>query len=1003
VDCRIVGPHADESRKECQITSISSDSRTVAAGSLFVALPGVESDGHNYLENAIANGCAAVLCESGRIAPQQIRDWQVVVVETPDTYNGYAAVAANFFERPADCLTFVGVTGTNGKTTVTYLLEQVLLRAGFSVGVIGTVNNRYTLKNGEKRITGTRFTTPEAFLLQQLLREMVDQGVEYVVMEVSSHALAQQRIGEIPFAVAAFTNLTRDHLDYHLDMEEYFRAKTKLFSGYLAARGTAVLPVLDDRSENPSWLRSLHEICVKGGRKIISWGDSEKAMVSIASFTSRLSQTDLVVRAPGGKHVFSTPLVGRYNIDNILTVVAISCALRLNESLVCQALAEATGAPGRLERVTAGDNWPSLGPVVFVDYAHTPDALEKVLTTVGALPHRQLIGVFGCGGDRDKGKRAVMGEIAARLCDVAVVTDDNPRTEDPDRIVEQIVGGIAGGRAAVKDPSWLTGRSISERGCTVIRDRRTAIDMAIRAGGPDDIVVIAGKGHEPYQLTIQGKRFFDDRMEAGNVLLSWTDQLAAEAVCGELQSGSRAGGLLGPIVTDSRTATSGGLFVALRGENHDAHDFAEQAVANGAACLLVERVPASLAAVDVSRIIVPDTQQALGDLAAFRRRRLATMAKQTIIGITGSCGKTTVKEMVAAILARKWPEGPDNPAGCVLKTKGNFNNIIGLPLSLLPLDLSHKAAVLEMGMNRPGELSRLAEIADPDISIITNIHGAHLEGLGSIEGVAKAKEELFAGTRQTGVLVINLDDEWVRNLAEKYPQRRITFATTTVDHDQPPDFWASDVAQDNGGALSFTMHRGDETAEIHLFTAGEHNIANALAAAATASAAGAGIAEIVAGLADFRPADKRMEILRTRAGFTVINDTYNANPASMAAGLKTLKQMAGKSATAIIGDMRELGESSGRAHFEIGRLLAELAIDRVAVVGAYREDVQRGAIAHGLARERIRTFADKEAASAWIKEMIAAKKIGKEDLILVKASRGLRFETIVTTLIEAGG
>lgn len=1002
VNYRVVGSCAADSLDECSITSITSDSRTVIPGSLFVALPGAESDGHNFLENAIHNGCAAVLCAAGRISPHHLQDWRVVVVETADTHSAYAAVAANYFDRPAEKLTLVGVTGTNGKTTVTYLLEQVLLKSGFSVGVIGTVNNRYTTKNGEQRIIGTRFTTPEAFLLQQLLREMVDQGVEYVVMEVSSHALDQQRVGEIVFAVAAFTNLTRDHLDYHIDMDEYFRAKAKLFSEYLVERGTAVLPVLDERSENPPWLRSLHEICAGNGKKIVSWGENEPALVSVGSFTSRLSQTDLVLQSPSGRHAFSTPLVGRFNIDNILTVFALCCALRLDEAVVCRALTSATGAPGRLERVTAGDDWPSRGPVVFVDYAHTPDALEKVLLTVGALPRRRLICVFGCGGDRDRGKRPVMGEIAARLCDVAIVTDDNPRTEDPDRIVEQILAGIPGKSAAVKDPSWLAGRSPSERGCTVIRDRRTAIAMAIKAGGPEDIVVIAGKGHEPYQLTIQGKKFFDDRMEAGNVLLSWTDKLAAEAVGGELQPGSRTGKLLGPVFTDSRIAASAGLFVALRGENHDAHDFAGQAVASGASCLLLERVPAAVAAADVSRIIVPDTLQALGDLAAFRRRRLARMAKQVVIGITGSCGKTTVKEMVAAILARKWPEGAENPSGCVLKTRGNFNNIIGLPLSLLPLDLSHKAAVLEMGMNRPGEVSRLAAIADPDISCITNIHGAHLEGLGSIEGVARAKEELFAGTKQSGVLVINLDDCRVRRLAGKYPHRKITFAVTPAPQIQHPDFWASDIVHDDGGAVIFTMHHGGQTAEIHLFTAGEHNVGNALAAAAVAAAAGATMVAIAAGLADFRPADKRMEILRTKAGFTVINDTYNANPASMAAGLRTLKQMAGKSATAIIGDMRELGESSGRAHFDIGKLIAELAIDQVGVVGAFSGEVQQGAVAHGFAVERIRTFTDKDAAVTWIKEMIATKKIGKEDVILVKASRGLRFETIVAKLIEEG-
>ena len=999
VSCQVVGPCA-VSLNDYAVSSITSDSRTVEKGSLFVALPGAQSDGHNYIGNAIGNGCAAILCEAGRLDSEQLQDRNVVLIETADTYSAYAAVTANYFDRPAEKMTFIGVTGTNGKTTVTYLLEDVLLRAGYCVGVIGTVNNRYTPADGRRKILDTRFTTPEAFMLQQLLREMVDHGVEYVVMEVSSHALVQQRVGEISFAVAAFTNLTRDHLDYHSDMDDYFRAKTLLFSDYLQIQGTAVLPVLGGQMEKEPWLTYLHELCSVPGKKIVSWGTGEKAQVRLMNFASRLSQTDLVVQTPSGQSSFSTPLVGRFNIDNILTVFAICQALPIDDSLVCEALAAATGAPGRLERVTTGNDWDSHGPVVFVDYAHTPDALEKVLLTVGALPHRQLICVFGCGGDRDTGKRQVMGEIATRLCDVAIVTDDNPRTEDPDRIVEQVLAGITDQFINVKDSAWLAGRSVTEKGCTVIRDRKTAITQAIKTGGPEDIVLIAGKGHEPYQLTIKGKRFFDDRIEARNVLLSWTDKLVTEAVDGEFTPGSKTGSLLDSIITDSRVASRNGLFVALRGENHDAHDFAGQAVTNGASSLVLDRVPTGIATVDASRIIVPDTERALGDLAAFRRRRLARMGEQVIIGITGSCGKTTVKEMVAAILARKWPEGPENPPGTILKTKGNYNNLIGLPLSLLPLDLNHKAAVLEMGMNRPGELARLVGIADPDISCITNIHGAHLEGLGSVEGVAKAKEELFAGTRQSATLVINLDDPWVRSLAGKYTQRKITFAAGQDHLGQNPDFWASEVIQDEGGAVIFTLHNGDKQAEIHLFTAGEHNVANALAAAAIATAAGASLPEIAAGLADFRPADKRMEIVHTLTGITIINDTYNANPASMAAGLRTLKQMARKKTIAILGDMRELGTFSREAHYNLGTLIAELGIDQVGVVGAFSNEVEQGALSQGFAGDRIRTFTNKDAAVAWIKEMMATKMIGKEDLILVKASRGLRFETIVAELID---
>ncbi|MCP4342763.1 MAG: UDP-N-acetylmuramoyl-L-alanyl-D-glutamate--2,6-diaminopimelate ligase, partial [Desulfobulbaceae bacterium] len=799
---KLVYSPSGRSLNNLQIASVTVDSREVVAGSLFIALVGVESDGHNFIESAVAAGCRTIVCGPGRLTRGQAEELQATVIEVEDTARAYAAVAANYFQRPAENLRFIGITGTNGKTTVTYLLEQVLLQAGLAVGVIGTVNNRYTGRSGVRKILKTRFTTPEALLLQELLREMVDNGVEYVIMEVSSHALAQSRIGSIMFDVAAFTNLSRDHLDYHRDMEDYFQAKTRLFSEHMKGGGVTALPVMSRNSDDRKWLRLLHGVCKKSCQKTIQWGEGEEADIQLQSCSSTLDRTDLVVLTSSGKHILSSPLVGRYNVDNILTVYSLCLALGVDEPLICNALLKATGAPGRVERVTAGTGWDSKCPVVLVDYAHTPDALEKILKTVTALPHGELFCVFGCGGDRDIGKRALMGEIAGRLCDVAVVTDDNPRTEDPDQIVAQILGGISQTSLEVRDSAWLTTRTGKDCGCVVIRDRKNAIDAAIRAALPGDIVVIAGKGHEPYQLTQQGKRFFDDRQEAKSVLFSWTAELVAAAVNGKLHPGLNDAKLLGPVITDSRVVSGDGIFVALKGENHDAHDYALQALENGASCLVVDRQLALPAGKEICQVEVTDTLQALGDLAAFRRRVLASQCEQVVIGLTGSCGKTTVKEMVAQVLERMWPEGPDFPAHCVLKTKGNFNNLIGLPLSLLPLDVGHRAAVLEMGMNQPGELNRLGAIAAPDISCITNIHGAHLEGLQSIEGVARAKEELFAVTKDTGILVVNLDDLRIRDLSTKYKNRKITFAVQGKEGQQgldlKPNVWASAIKMQIG-------------------------------------------------------------------------------------------------------------------------------------------------------------------------------------------------------------
>ena len=987
------------------VAAMCADSRQCMAGSLFVALPGVMCDGHDFIEAAVAAGSRIILCSTGQVTEHQAAELGVIVIEVEDTARAYAAIAANYFQHPTEKLQCIGITGTNGKTTVSYLLEHVFLQAGLTVGVIGTINNRYTGKNGNKIVLPTGFTTPEAFLLQKVLREMVDNGVEYVIMEVSSHALAQSRIGSVMFEAAAFTNLSRDHLDYHAEMTDYFAAKSRLFSEHLRPAGSAVLPDTTAGNDDGQWNSLLQEICRKHGKKMIRWGSGkgEGTEIQLLHFTSTLEQTRMAIQTPSGLHHVCSPLIGRYNIDNILTVYGLCLAMGLEEMMICRALATATGAPGRVERVTAGASWDSKGPVVLVDYAHTPDALEKVLTMAAALPHGRLFGVFGCGGDRDKGKRPLMGEIAGNICDVAVVTDDNPRTEDPDQIVEQITHGLDKTRIIGRDKTWLSAKNVTDRGYVVIRDRKVAIEAAIRAATTGDIVVIAGKGHEPYQITRQGRRFFDDRLEAQKVLFSWTAELVATAVKGRLYPGKRFPGLLGPVVTDSRVQSRDGIFVALKGENHDAYDFAGQAADNGARCLIIEKTLNLPDHPNVCQVIVDDTQMALGDLAAFRRRALARASRPVIIGLTGSCGKTTVKEMVFAVLARMWPEGSEYPAGCVLKTKGNLNNLIGLPLSLLPLDAGHRAAVLEMGMNLPGELRRLGAIADPDISCITNIHGAHLLGLQDIEGVAKAKEELFMATRQSAALVVNLDDERIRQLAGKYSQRQITFAMQADQAGSKPDLWASDINMTDvraGKGISFLLHHQAESIVIHLAIAGEHNVANALCAAAIGIAAGASLTHISAGLADFRPPDKRMEMLYGKSGFTIINDTYNANPASMAAGLKTLATVAGKSSLCLIGDMLELGTSAPRAHYDIGKLIAELAIDYAGVVGEFSQDVVNGALEHGYQKDRMYAFADKDAAIGWMQEMVEVARLGAGDAVLVKASRGLRFETIVAGIID---
>ncbi|MBE0583880.1 MAG: UDP-N-acetylmuramoyl-tripeptide--D-alanyl-D-alanine ligase, partial [Desulfofustis sp.] len=425
----------------------------------------------------------------------------------------------------------------------------------------------------------------------------------------------------------------------------------------------------------------------------------------------------------------------------------------------------------------------------------------------------------------------------------------------------------------------------------------------------------------------------------------------------------------------------------------------EQAVAVGAGCLIVAdaRRAADLA---VPCIEVADTLTALGDLAGWRRRAVQRLQNPVVVGLTGSCGKTTVKEMTAAIFQSRWPDRLDRPAGRVLKTTGNFNNLVGLPLSLLPLSARHRAAVLEMGMNRPGEIARLTTIADPDIACITNIHGAHLEGLGSIDGVARAKGELFDNTGSRAILVVNLDDPRVVAAARRHDRLTVGFSAAAPQRPAAAQVWAADCAADADGFLTMTLHVGEQQAQLTIRSPGLHNAANACAAAAIAHAAGIELACIIDGLESFRSAANRMQTVETANGLRILNDSYNANPASMSSALETLARLAAGRRAALLGDMLELGETATELHEAVGRQVARLGIDYLGLVGRFAEAIRRGALAGGMDAEQIALFERKERAVDWFSELVHSARLQSGDWVLVKASRGVALDSVIGDFVK---
>ncbi|MCX5829318.1 MAG: UDP-N-acetylmuramoyl-tripeptide--D-alanyl-D-alanine ligase [Deltaproteobacteria bacterium] len=462
-------------------------------------------------------------------------------------------------------------------------------------------------------------------------------------------------------------------------------------------------------------------------------------------------------------------------------------------------------------------------------------------------------------------------------------------------------------------------------------------------------------------------------------LFSIHDVLAATG--GTLLGGLIQEGILFEgVTTDSRQCSSGNLFVALQGETFDGHHYLEQAIQKGAAGLLIHRRTEKTSR-DLPVILVRDTLQALGDLAHFWRRKFSP----TILAITGSSGKTTTKEMAAAILSRG--------RNC-LKTEGNFNNLIGLPLTLFNLKHDHTVAILELGTNQHGEIARLTRIAAPEIGLITNIGPAHLEGFANIAGVAEEKRDLFLNMPPEGTIIINHEDPFLRKSGDAWTGRCISFGLK-----EGADVGAENITYRHDQGTSFTLRIGKEHQEVSMPIAGEHQVMNALAAAASTWAAGATIADIGQGLTSFSPVPGRMEVLPLNNGVFVINDTYNANPSSVEEALKTLNTLRGKGRSVVVlGDMLELGEQEELWHQEIGGLLADTGVDRVYLRGRLAGATAAGASKQGLPTSSVILRDDPEAIT---RDLLSYVKDG--DWILVKGSRRMKMETIVEMIVSQVG
>jgi UDP-N-acetylmuramoyl-L-alanyl-D-glutamate--2,6-diaminopimelate ligase len=469
--------------EDFQVTGITCNSRQVRKDSIFVAIKGTNEDGHRFIQEAIEQGARAVIIQipalpAGRPNPRgltalDVGSKDVSVIQVKDTRKALAKLAAEFYGNPSSKIKVVGITGTNGKTTVSYLIEEILKEARCNPAVIGTINYRF-----RDKILPSGNTTPGPIELQSLLADMLDKGVDYAIIEVSSHALDQGRTDTIDFHCAIFTNLAQDHLDYHITLENYFQAKSKLFRNINPDSFVII-------NNDDEYCRRIKKITPA---RVVTYGIENQSDLSAKDIKSNMAYTEFLLDTIDGQTEFKTKLIGRHNVYNMLAAISWAKTEGIAKSIIKSAIEKFSFAPGRFEKIDFNGNF-----TVFLDYAHTEDALKNVINTARELSDKRIIVVFGCGGQRDKTKRPKMGNVVSELADYAIITNDNPRQEDPQEIIEDIKKGIR------------------KNNYCVIPERKEAIRKSLLLAKTGDIVLVAGKGHEDYQILKDKKIHFDDR------------------------------------------------------------------------------------------------------------------------------------------------------------------------------------------------------------------------------------------------------------------------------------------------------------------------------------------------------------------------------------------------------------------------------------------------------------------------------------------------------------
>ena len=933
----------DNSKKKIFFSGISFNSKDIKKDNIFFAIKGNHFDGNKFISIAIKKGSKIIISEKRITNPQK----DILFIHTKNIRKLLAEIAFKIYKNKPNNL--IAVTGTNGKSSVSDFYFQLLKLNKIKVASIGTLGVKS--KNIRRNLQNT---TIDPIRMGQILSKLKSQKINNVIMEASSHGLTQHRLDGLKFSSGIFTNLSQDHLDYHKNFKEYFKAKQYLFENLIGKKGNVIT------DETLPEFKRIKKIAISRKLKLQVLNNS-KNQFQILSHSYRGEKQILKIRYYNLTREINLNLIGKIQLKNIL--MAIIAAKNSNISLIkiLNVLSQLKPIDGRLEKIGKIKNRSK----VILDYAHTPDALRICLSNLKEqFPNKKIILLFGCGGNRDQNKRFKMGKIACDYSNEIYLTDDNPRFEDPRKIRDDIKKGIQD-------------TSIKE-----IPDRKKAISEAIKNLNTGDILLVAGKGHEKTQDFGKKKIYFSDKKIILDCIKLKNTNLSKNFKINIIKELSKIKNKIPLVKADkarinSKEVNKNDIFFAIKGKKNDGNKYIGEAFKNKASLVVVNKVQNKFNS--KRQIKVRNTLKFMTEISKIFRQNIDT----NIIAITGSCGKTTLKELLGNVLGK---------ISSVSISPKSYNNKFGVPLSLLNLKHSDEFGVLEVGMDKKGEIDNLTNIIKPNVGLITNINYAHAKNFKNIKQIALAKAEIIKNILPNGFVVLNADDSFFKlhkKIAENNNINVISFGIKTKKANVKL-FNIKKVKK----AFKIKVKLNDKFKYFIISNNFQSNIYNILSALSVIS-----IYKDVLKLnekifLDFRSPAGRGDHSTIKIGnkkINLIDESYNSNPLSLKSALKNYDNIDTKKYRKylLLGDMMELGSHSKKLHQSIVPIINETNIDKVFVMGKMVREIFDNIVKV----KRGRILENKSGIFELIK-----KDFNNNDYLMIKASNATGFNSIVNNL-----